>query len=259
MRERSKTKKRSMITLFRVIIAGGLILSLLLYFTVPAAHRAVSGWMMAYTQRSVQSVAGAMLQAGVLAPLKAVWLCALQTLVLPWLVPYSVGGSVVAFGPVAGGVISLLGALIGASAWFGMIRLFLKDIMQRLWVPRLRLHTPTGFCLAVAANLLTQGMLCIPAVASGASRTSFCGFLFSAFIAELPIVVLIAVYCGPYRALLPNPVEALLRSLGILLLLAGAIVEVYLRKKICASSGSAVSRKEKIDRRPATREYEVDR
>lgn len=226
-----ETKKHPMSAILRVIIAGGLILQLLLYFTLPAAHRAVSGWMMAYTQRSVQSVAGAMLQAGVLAPLKAVWLCALQTLVLPWLVPYSVGGAVVAFGPVAGGVVSLLGALIGASAWFGLIRLFLKDILQRLWAPRFRLHPQTGFCLAVAANLLTQGMLCIPAVAFGASRTSFCRFLFSAFIAELPIVVLFAVYCSPYRALLPNPVEALLRSLGILLLLAGAIAEVNLRKK----------------------------
>ena len=87
MRERIKTEELSIITFWRVAVAGGLVLSLLLYFAVPVVHRTVSGWVMALTQRSVQAYAGAVGQAGAFAPLKAAWLCAFQTFALPWLTP----------------------------------------------------------------------------------------------------------------------------------------------------------------------------
>lgn len=227
----TETEKHRMTILWRVIAAGGVCLSLLLYFTVPAVHRAVSGWSMALTQRSTQAVAGAILSAGRFAVPKAIVLSAFQTVALPWLLSYSIGGTVLAFGRLFGAAISMAGALIGAGVWFGIVRLFLKDVIQKLWAPRFRLHTPTGFCLTAAANLLAIGMLCIPAAVAGAARVSFRGFLFSAFIAELPIVICFAVCSNAYRALLPNPVEALLRGLGMLLLLAGAAIEAYLRKK----------------------------
>ena len=220
-----------MIVLGRVVAAGGIVLSLLLYFAVPAVHRAVSGLTMALTQRSVQAVAGAILNVGGLGVLKAIVLITFQTVVLPWLLPYSVGGAVLAFGRFFGAAVSMIGALMGVCIWFGIIRLFLKDALQRGWASRLKLHCPTGLCLTVAVNLLTMGMLCIPAAAAGASRISLRRFLLFAIIAELPIVICFAVYCNAYRALLPNLVETILSVAAILLLLAGTAIEVDSRRK----------------------------
>lgn len=203
-----------MITLWRVIVVGGLVLSLLLYVTVPAVHRAISGWIMALTQRSVQAFAGAVRQAGAFATLKAVWLSTFQTFALPWLTPYSIGGNVLALGPVVGGLASFLGALFGASAWFWLVRLFFGSWLRRPHEGRRSLTTWEGFSLVAALNWLTLGMLSLSGAVLGITHVRFTKFLLCAAISELPIVILFAVYSTPYRALLPNIIETAFRIAG---------------------------------------------
>lgn len=230
----------------RVVAAGGIFLSLLLYFTVPAIHRAISGWIMALTQRSVQAVAGAIFSAGRFAVPKAIALSALQTAALPWLLPYSIGGVVLAFGRFFGAAVSVVGALMGACIWFGIVRLFLKEALHKRWALRLKLHSPTGLCLTVAVNLLTMGMLFIPAAVAGASRITLRRFLLFAFIAELPIVICFAVYCNAYRTLLPNLIETILSGVGILLLIAGIAIEMDSRRKEIRSGQRRCQEKKEI-------------
>lgn len=214
--------------LWRVIVAGGLVLSLLLYIALPTVHLALSGWVMALTQRSVQSFAGVVRQAGAFAPLKAAWLSAFQTLALPWLTPYSIGGNMLALGPVVGGLASFLGALIGASAWFWLVRLFFGSWLRRPHEGWRSLTTLEGFSLAAALNWLTLGMLSLPGAMFGITRVKFTKFLLCAAVSELPIVVLFAIYSTPYRALLPSAIEAAIRIAGGLSA-AGLIIAAILR------------------------------
>lgn len=231
MRERIKTKEHRMITLWRIAAALGLLVLLLLYVALPPVHRVVSGWVMALTQRSVLASAGVVGQAGAFAPLKAAWLSAFQTFALPWLTPYSIGGNELALGPVVGGLASFFGTLFGASAWFWLVRLFFGS---RIKTPTEHPHALTaweGFSLVAALNWLSLGMLSLAGAVFGITRVRFTRFLLCAAISELPIVILFAVYSNPYRALLPNVVARILRCLGILLLLAGVVMEVKRRKK----------------------------
>ncbi len=179
-------------------------------------HRAVSGWVMALTQRSVQSFAGAVRQAGAFAPLKAAWLSAFQTLALPWLTPYSIGGNVLALGYVVGGLASFFGALIGASVWFGLVRLFFGSLLRRPLEGRRSLTAWERFSLAAALNWLTLGMLSLAGAVFGITRVRFTKFLLYAAISEFPIVILYAVFSTPYRALLPSTVESAIRIAGAL-------------------------------------------
>lgn len=212
----------------RVFTAGALFLLALVYVAVPPVHRAVSGWTMALTQRSVQSVAGSALQAGAFAPLKAVWLSAFQAFALPWLAPYSVGGNVLAFGRLFGAMISLFGALLGASAWFGLTRLFIGNGLRGTLLARRNLGFWEGYALAAALNWLTIGMLSLCGAIFGVTREKFGRYLLCAAVAHLPIEVLYALYCNPYRALLPNAMESAIRILGALAAI-GFIINRWIR------------------------------
>lgn len=229
--ETDMQKRRSVRRILRLPTAGALLLLLCFYFLIPSVHSQINGLVMLYTQKSAQTIQGAIQRAGGFAPLKAIALSAFQSFALPWLLPYGIGGNVLAFGRVLGGALSALGAMIGASAWFGLVRLFLGDVLQKQRIPRGQLHVPIEFCLIAALNFLTLGILCVPAAAAGALRLSFRRFLLFALIAELPVVILFAVYCSAYRMLLPNEVERMLRFFGVLFLIAGAAAEANLRKK----------------------------
>lgn len=210
----NRVNSRQQIHIWRIVAAGVILLLIALYVFLPAVHRAVSGWVMALTQRSVQAFAGAVGQAGVFAPLKAAWLSAVQTLALPWLTPYSIGGNVLALGPVVGGMASFLGALFGASTWFALMRLFFGSWLSRLYEGRRSLTAWEGFSLVAALNWLTLGMLSLSGAVLGITRASYRRFILCAAISELPVVILYAVCCNPYRALLPNLIETAVRIAG---------------------------------------------
>jgi len=219
------------INIWRIVTAGAILLLIALYVAIPAVHARISGWIMVYTQHSVQSVAGAIQHAGSLAPLTALALCAFQTIALPWLLPYGIGGNVLVFGGAVGVLISVFGALLGASAWYGLARLFLGDVLRHKETLGSKHTHWISIFLIVALNWLTLGMLCVPAALAGVGRLTYRSFLLSAFVAELPIVILYAAFCNPYRALLPNAVEASVRILGMFVVGITVAIALVSRQK----------------------------
>jgi len=158
-------------------------------------------------------------------------LCAFQTIALPWLLPYGIWGNVLVFGGAVGVLISVFSALLGASAWYGLARLFLGDVLQfKGRLDSKHAHWISA-CLVVALNWLTLGMLCIPAAFAGAARLTYRSFLLSALVAELPIAILYAAFCNPYRALLPNAVEASVRILGMVVVGTTVAIALVSRQK----------------------------
>ncbi|MEN6595140.1 MAG: hypothetical protein ABFC31_09400 [Clostridiaceae bacterium] len=229
--ETGKQKEKRSLRFLRASSAGVLILLLGFYSSIPSVHSSVNGWVMLYTQKSAQSITGAILRAGHLAPLKAVLLAAFQTAVLPWLLPYGAAANAACFGPARGCLISLAGALAGASVWYGLIRLLLGGISQNRWTALPRRDFWFGYCLFAASNWLTLGMLAVPAALAGALRISCRRFVLFALLAELPILTLYTFFGTEYRVLLPNPVEAVFRILGVAMALVALAIGVFAWKK----------------------------
>jgi uncharacterized membrane protein YdjX (TVP38/TMEM64 family) len=226
-----KTNRISKISIVRIMVAAAILLLLTLYLALPAVHLRVAGWAMVYTQRSAQAVAGAIQGSAHLSALSALGLSGFQTIALPWLLPYGIVGNVLAFGSLTGVLLSLLGAGIGASVWFGLARLFLGETLLKNPGVLAKSSRWIGFCAVAALNWLTLGMLFIPAAFAGTLQMPCRRFLLVAILAELPIVALYAAFGTPYRVLLPNSVEAVIRFLGATMAFVALAIGLFAWKK----------------------------
>ena len=102
-------------------------------FLLPGTRAWFSGALMLFTQRSVQTLQGA-IRAADFPFVQSACLAAFQTCILPWLLPRQFIASSLCLGPFLGFLASFLGALAGCALWYGVARL--------LFLPCPRLPAP---------------------------------------------------------------------------------------------------------------------
>ncbi len=91
-------------------------------FLLPGTRAWFSGALMLFTQRSVQTLQGA-IRAADFPFVQSACLAAFQTCILPWLLPRQFIASSLCLGPFLGFLASFLGALAGCALWYGVARL----------------------------------------------------------------------------------------------------------------------------------------
>lgn len=207
-----------------------LALAALVWFFLPGAQQDVRGLAMLFTQKSALTLAGAVRSSG--APVvSAVLYMVFQTLVLPHLPPLMYIANTTVFGPVGGVVITLLGSALSASACFWVARLLLRPLLRRLKPP-----APTkgaqqyGVPLFVAARWLLLGWWAPLCYLAGFLGIKYTRFLPGAMAAQLPVLVLYAVYCNVYTATLPLGIRmgCTVAGAGVLI---GIVLVIYKRKR----------------------------
>ena len=90
--ETDMQKRRSVRRILRLPTAGALLLLLSFYFLIPSVHSQINGLVMLYTQKSAQTIQGAIQRAGGFAPLKAIALSAFQSFALRGCCPMGLEG-----------------------------------------------------------------------------------------------------------------------------------------------------------------------
>lgn len=180
----------------------GLALSLL-----PGSRAWFSGAFMLFTQRSVQTLQGA-IRAADFPFVQSACLSALQTCILPWLLPRQFIASSLCLGPFLGFLASFLGALAGCALWYGVARLlFLRPLLAAV------LPFAAGLPLAL---LGMGGPVCGLA---GALGLPFSPVLTGAALASGLLAAAYGALCTAFSAQLPPPWGTLLRCAGVALTL----------------------------------------
>lgn len=189
----------------------------LLLWRLPACRAWLGGMAMLFTQRSVQTLQGA-IHASPAPFLTSACLSALQACLLPWLLPRQYIASALCLGPFLGFAASLLGALGGCCLWYGAARLLF------LPCPRLpgRWHGPlsaAAFPLSAGLPLALLGMAGPACGLAGALALPVGPALAGAALANGCLAAAYGLLCSAFAAQLPSPWGPALRCAGGLLLL----------------------------------------
>lgn len=171
---------------------------------------------------------------GVLAPLVAFFLFALQAAVpvFPYIILAAAGGML--FGLKWGFLLSWLGALAGACLAFGLCRLLggewaRKTIKHRLGYDVRAIDTEIAFWSILIARLIP--VIPTPAinVAAALSEVPFWNFFFSSALGKIPTAILYT-GLGIYLFKAQDIKEALLIIAGVLIALAG--IRYFVRQRV---------------------------
>lgn len=194
------------------VLGVGLALSLL-----PGSRAWFSGAFMLFTQRSVQTLQGA-IRAADFPFVQSACLSALQTCILPWLLPRQFIASSLCLGPFLGFLASFLGALAGCGLWYGVARLLF------LPCPRLpgRWNRPlsaAAFPLSASLPLALLGMGGPVCGLAGALGLPFGSVLAGSALASGLLAAAYGALCTAFSAQLPSSCGLALRCAGLVLLL----------------------------------------
>lgn len=186
-------------------------------FLLPGTRAWFSGALMLFTQRSVQTLQGA-IRAADFPFVQSACLSALQTCILPWLLPRQFIASSLCLGPFLGFLTSFLGALAGCALWYGVARLLFLPcprLPARWKRPLLAAVLPFAAGLPLAL-LGMGGPVCGLA---GALGLPFGPVLTGAALASGLLAAAYGALCTAFSAQLPPPWGTLLRCAGVALTL----------------------------------------
>lgn len=205
----------------RALYIRGAVLAVVLaaWLCVPAVKSWLSGMVMLFTQRSVQSLQGN-INTSALPVLAALKQSVFHSSVMFFLPPRHIVAAVACLGIGMGVAVSLVGSLAGAAIWYWLVHPVLnKPVLQ----DKLRIACPwitaglTGLLggiwgpvMGMAALMKLQFFRC----AAGMAAVS------------IAVNVMYALLCSPYSALLPAWSAMCLRICGTVLLAVGVFSSI---------------------------------
>lgn len=195
----------------RFCLLGFVLLSLLLCVLFPVSRNWFSGQVMLFSQRSVQTLQGAI--HGSTYPLwHTIWLSIFQSIFFFWLPPRQVLAAAANFGVSIGYVSSLTGIWLGGTFWYGLGRLLpFYPTKKAPFVLAIQSYSPGLICgLVCFFGGLAIPILLLFGYAKAPYKRMASGFL-------LGEAVRIGIYtwiCSPFHSLLPNIWKILLLLIG---------------------------------------------
>ena len=190
-------------------------------FLLPGSRAWLGGMSMLFTQRSVQTLQGA-INAAPFSFLKCASLSALQACILPWLLPRQFIASALCLGPFLGFAASFVGALGGCGLWYGAARLLFlpcRHLPERWYRP----WSVSAFWLAAGIPLALLGMSGPVCGLAGALSLPFGPVLAGAAVANGCLAAAYGLLCTAFSAQLPALWGLVLRCAGGLLVLLACI------------------------------------
>ena len=195
-------------------IRGGILAAIILaWLCIPAFKSRLSGMVMLFTQRSVQSLQGNINTAG-LPLLSAFKQAVFHSAVMFFLPPRHIVAAAACLGSVMGIIVSVAGALTGAAAWYWLLCPLFKKMPQDKLCKAGHVFTAGltgslggvwGPVMGICALLRLPFLRCITGMAA----------------VGLISVVMYGLLCNPYSALLPSWAVMCLRIGGAVLLIIG--------------------------------------
>ena len=203
----------------RFCLLSLILLALILCWVLPDSKNWFSGQIMLFSQRSVQTLQGAILSSRF--PLgNTVWLSFLQSTMFFWLPPRQVLAATSSFGVFTGYFSTLVGIWLGVSLWYGLGRLAFSSITKKIQV--LQPFRISSFGLALGGVWILQGMAAPVALLLGCGKSPYGQTIAGLLFGEALIIGIYSQVCSPFRSLLPDTWKIILSiSGGLILLLTG--------------------------------------
>lgn len=197
----------------RGLYIRGMILAALviIWLCVPSVKSWLSGMVVLFTQRSVQSLQGN-INTSALPMLAVLKQSAFHSAVMFFLPPRQIVAAAACLGPVRGTIISLTGSLVGSSAWYWLLCSVLKKPVLQDKLSFVSLGIAAGLTgllgsvwgpiMGICAVLKLPYLRCAAGIAA----------------AGLAVALMYALLCSPFSALLPTWAALCLRIGGAALL-----------------------------------------
>ena len=201
---------------YRFYLLGLLALLLFLCCIVTPLRNWFSGQFMLFTQRSVQTLQGALLS-GSIPFLKGIWLSFFQSTALFWFAPRQIIAAAFSLGPIAGALSSVCGFLLSQTLWYSLGYLcfagFGKNLRQK---PLLANHC---FGLALGGLWLFGGRIVPIALLCGAVQMPYGKTAASLLFGQIALIGIYSLTCSPYQSLLSVRWQTALSICGVIILL----------------------------------------
>lgn len=186
------------------------------------------GQVMLFTQKSPQTLAGALRAASQFAPLYAVLLAVFRAVLLPWLPPLLPIADTMVFGTAPGILIAWAGNVAGASVCFALSRLLLGGTVSGRLPPAARAFlTRWGGVGCGAALLLLPWAGGLAGYLLGLSPLPCRRWLLGIAWGELLCVLAYGLCCSPYTTVLPGRVLLWGRALAVCMVLGAFVWHWY--------------------------------
>jgi phospholipase D1/2 len=132
----------------------------------------------------------------------------------------------IVFGPVAGAAYAIVGALLSASATYGLGRWLGRDVVHRMLGPRVnrlsRRIAKRGIVAVAIVRLLPIAPFTVVNVVAGASHLSFRDYLLGTLLGMSPGILITVTFVHNLAEAIRNPsLETILILAGIVILLIG--------------------------------------
>ena len=179
------------------------------------------GQVMLFTQKSPQTLAGALRSGGIWT---AFWLALFRTAVLPWLPPLVTIADTMVYGKAVGILLSWTSHLLAAACCFALSRWLIAPLVKSwLSLSVQRRIERWGGVLCIVLVLWLPGMGGVAGYLLGGSGLSLRRWLAATAAAELADALSFGLFCSPYQTALPAKVQLVLRLTAILVVLTAVV------------------------------------
>lgn len=189
-------------------------------FLIAPLRSAFLGQAMLFTQKSAQTLAGALRSSGRWRFCYALFLAVFRAMVLVWIPPLLTVADTMVFGKAVGILTAWLGNLLAAQICFMISRQLLGKAVQRRMPDMFRQKAADwGGTVSCAIVLMFPGMGGLAAYLLGMSGLPQKRWLIGIGVGELAAAAAYGLCCSPYSQSLPSGVEQMMRAAAVLLVL----------------------------------------
>ena len=210
------SKKRCITVLLCLLTASAVTAS---FFLIPEFRSLLTGLLMLFSQRSVQSLQGA-INASAFPFLYAAFLSFIQRF-LCWFPPRQIIAAAFCLGIFPGMAASLAGGSTACLLCYFIGRLLPVRLREK-WLSK-NIKGFSAFAIGLGASMTFLGYSGPACFLFGTLRLSSPALLWGCFIGMLSEVAAYSLLCSPYSSFLPNNVSIIFRVAGAVLLCAALI------------------------------------